>query len=523
MFEYWRNKLAKLIAPSKQPGARSNQYLSRMYSMARPSRLTDGWGTSTTSEDAEVLTSLRAGRNRSRQLIRDAAYAKRAKAIVQNNVIGAGMGMQAKVMTSRNELNQRVNDEIEALWETWMCAEYSHTGGAMHFNDQERMIVGQVFDTGECFVREYNERFGNSPVPLCLEMIEAERVADEFYPGFVPNGHNVRLGVEMDAFYRAQAYYFHTLHPGETRLAPQQLSRVDRVPAELVHHLRVIERWPQTRAMPWIHAAARKLNDMDGLTEAEITAARGAACYMGFIESPDGEDSFGTVQEDGTVQTELEPAMVQKLKAGEKFNFAAPNRPNSQLDPFMRMMLREVAAGVGCSYESLSRDYERSNYSSSRLALLDDRDLWRMLQSWYMRSYRLPLHKSWLRQAMLARQITSIPLESYLANPAKFEAVCFKPRGWSWIDPTKEVEAYKEAVKSGFTTVTAVISQTGNGTDLEDVLNERRQELDAMAAKNLEFITDPTKELPPKTVTAPPATGKDKDDDPEAIERAWRL
>ena len=44
-----------------------------------------------------------------------------------------------------------------------------------------------------------------------------------------------------------------------------------------------------------------------------------------------------------------------------------------------------LAAGCGPSYESLSRDYSQSNYSSSRLSLLDDRDLWRVLQQWWLR------------------------------------------------------------------------------------------------------------------------------------------
>lgn len=514
MFDRLRATLARLIAPPRRQA-------SRAYSLGKPSRLTDGWGTSVSSEDAELLTSLRVARSRSRQLIRDAAYAKRAKAIIQNNVIGAGMGMQAKVKTSRDQLNTRINDDIELAWETWMCAESSHTGGVLHFHDMERMLVGQVFEAGEIFVRSYDERFGDSKVPFALDVIEPERVADDFFPGFVPDGARVRLGVEVDRFHRPQAYYFLTLHPGEIRLTAQETSKMERVPAASIKHLRLVERWPQTRAIPWMHAAARKLNDMDGLTEAEITAARGAACYMGFIESPDGETSFGEPQTDGSVQEEIEPAMVKKLKAGEKFNFAAPNRPNSQLDPFMRMMLREVAAGTGCSYESLSRDYSQSNYSSSRLALLDDRDLWRMLQSWYMRSYRVPIHKAWLRQAVLSRAIPSISIEAYAADPAKFEAVCFKPRGWNWIDPTKEVEAYKEAVRCGFTTVTSVIAQTGNGTDLEDVLTERRQELDAMAEKQLEFETDPTKELPPKA--EPPAQEPAPEPDEDAAAMAEKM
>ncbi|MGA0920517.1 MAG: phage portal protein, partial [Gemmatimonadaceae bacterium] len=36
-----------------------------------------------------------------------------------------------------------------------------------------------------------------------------------------------------------------------------------------------------------------------------------------------------------------------------------------------------MASGIGVSYESISRDYSQSNYSSSRLALLEDHDLYK--------------------------------------------------------------------------------------------------------------------------------------------------
>jgi lambda family phage portal protein len=329
-------------------------------------------------------------------------------------------------------------------------------------------------------------------------MIEAERIADDLQPGTTDTSHGVRLGVEVDTFGAPRAYFIRTLHPGDLRATPEQTVKVERVPAELILHTRVIDRWPQTRGMPWMHAAARKLNDMDGLTEAEITAARAAACYMGFIESPAGDDQgFGTPQEDGSQQLELEPAVVERLAAGEKFTYAAPNRPNTQLDPFMRMMLREVAAGTGSSYESLSRDYSQSNYSSSRLALIDDRDLWRTLQQWFIREVRKPIHRAWLQAAVLSGQIPSINVQEYAAHPEKFEAVRFKPRGWSWIDPTKEVEAYKEAIAAGFTTVGRVIDLTGDGSDLDDILQERKRELELMKEAGLLFSTDPsTVEIP---------------------------
>jgi lambda family phage portal protein len=282
------------------------------------------------------------------------------------------------------------------------------------------------------------------------------------------------------------------LHPGDPRVQGTATDRVERVAASDIIHLRMIDRWPQTRAMPWMHASGRKFQDMDGLTEAEITAARGAACYMGFIESQNGDDNIGEKQPDGSLTTEIEPAMLARLRNGEKFNFAAPNRPNQHLDPFMRMMLREVAAGSGVSYESLSRDYSQSNYSSSRLALLDDRDLWRMLQMWFIRSFRQRVHNFWLQQAVLARAITSIPVEAYALNREKYQAVRFKPRGWSWIDPTKEVEAAERSIRNGFTTVSAVIASVGDGRDLEDVMKERQDELAYMKTQGLLFDNDPS-------------------------------
>lgn len=521
------NHIIKRIASIFSAAPKAPVRQQRMYAMARASRLTSGWGTQTSSEDSELSSSLRIAVNRSRGLVRDAPYAKRAKVIVQNNVIGTGIGMQAKVETSRGDLNDRINDDIESKHEEWCQADHCHTGQSLHFNALERQLVGQVFEAGEIFVRIHRTRFGNSRIPLALEIVESERIADQFQPTPVAVNAIVKMGIEVNAFGAPLAYWIRHLHPGDLRGTADQTDRIERVPAADIIHLRLIDRWPQTRAMPWMHATARKFNDMDGLTEAEITAARASACYMGFIESPDGESSFGDDQPDGSKEVELSPAMIEHLAPGEKFNYAAPNRPNAQLDPFMRMMLREVAAGTGPSYESLSRDYSQSNYSSSRLALLDDRDLWRVLQMWFIRDFRVRLHAIWLHQAVLSGAVASVPLESYALTPSKYEAVRFKPRGWSWIDPTKEVEAYEKAIRNGFTTVGRVIAQTADGSDLEDILKERKQELDMMQAMGLKFDTDPStiedpNATPPATPQATRADDADESDD-QTIKNAEKM
>jgi len=486
VLEQFRRKLAQLIAPRGKNQA-------RMYSAARGSRLTADWNPSNTSADSELVSSLTQLRSRSRALVRDASYAKRARVVVVNNVIGTGIGMQAQVKTVRGTLADRTNSAIEDAWTEWCEAANCHTGGRLAFKHLERALMGQVFEAGEVFVRKHYRPFGPAGVPFALELIEAERIADELTSPFLAaqNGNEIRMGVEVDQFHRPVAYYIRRRHPGEHRFSYGAPDQVERVPAEQIIHLAVVDRWPQTRGEPWMHTALRTFNDMSGYTEAEITRARVQACTPGAIETPEAADSFGEPQEDGSVEMELSPGVIQRLNPGEKFVAGSVTSPNPALDPFMRYMLREVAAGTGVSYESISRDYSQSNYSSSRLALLDDRDLWRFYQSWFICEFRIHVHREWLQQAVLARKVEGLPADQYALDRKKFEAVLFKPRGWTWIDPPKEVAAFKEAVKQGFTTVTDVVASTAGGQDIEDVLTTRERELQMMKEKGLVFETSP--------------------------------
>lgn len=491
----------------------------RMYSSARPSRFL-GSPATTSSADAELYSSLIATRNRSRMLVRDASYAKRARTVVVNNVIGSGIGMQGQIRTTRGDLNKAVNAALEEAWERWCEAPNCHTGGRLHFADMERMLLGQTFEAGDVFVRMHPTKFGDSAVPLALEVIESERVVDDSYAPYlkVSPGNEMRMGVELDQFGRPQYYWFRRRHPSELRFSDFTPETVERVPAEFVIHLAIIDRWPQTRGEPWMHTAIRRLNDMDGYSEAEIVRARAQAVRMGFIESGEDSEAFAEETANGDFELEMEPGLITRLNPGEKWQESAVTAPNPQLDPFMRYMLREMAAGVGVSYESLSRDYSQSNYSSSRLALLDDRDLWKTLQLWFIRNLRTRVHRAFVRQAVFANAIPGVTVEQYALDSKKFEAVRFKPRGWTWIDPTKEVDAATQSVKSGFTTVSEVIAQNGNGRDIEDVIEEREQELEMMKEAGLVFETSPDfydKDEPATPVAPPPKEDGTTEDDSE--------
>jgi lambda family phage portal protein len=337
-----------------------------------------------------------------------------------NNVIGTGVRLQSLVSNTRGGLNQRVNDSLEEAFTDWCDAESCHTGGTLHFNDMERMLLGQTFEAGEIFVRMHRRAFGNSLIPLSLEVIEPERIVDGYaVPSEISQSGSVRMGIEVDKFRRPIAYWVRDLHPGDIRLGGDPSDHAERVPASDMFHLKVTDRWPQTRGEPWMHAVLGKLMDMNGYSEAEIIAARGAAHYIATFESPEDSSSMAERQPDGSFQQALEPGSSMRLQPGEKLNFISPNRPNSALDPFMRFMLREVASGIGTSYESLSGDYGQGNYSSMRVSLLNDRDVYRALQQWYVRSFRKRLHREWMTAAMLAGAIDTLDAKTYFVDPKR--------------------------------------------------------------------------------------------------------
>jgi len=486
----------------------------RMYAAAKTNRLTSDWRGDDSSADAELVSSLRQLRGRSRQLCRDFSYAKRAKRLIVNNVIGPnGIGMQAQVKTNGGDLITRINDDIEDAWDEWCAADSCHIGGRLHFTAFERQLMAQIFEAGEVFVRLHYRAAGRSKIPLTLELIESERLADDYFSPVTAlgAGNHIRMGVEMDRYYRPQAYWFRSRHPGDVRWPNQGRDEYERVPAAEVIHLALVERWPQTRGEPWMHAAARRLNDMDGYSEAEIVKARAQANVGGFIETPEDVESFGELMDDGSAEMETEAGVFKRLNPGEEAKMPPATAPNSAFAEFMRAMLREVSAGAGPSYEAISRDYSQSNYSSSRMGILDDRDEYRFIQWFMIRDFRQRLHPVWLQQAMFAQRITTITLEAYALNPRKFEAVKYKPRGWTWIDPTTEVDAYLKAIEGGLTTLTDVIAATADGRDLEEILTTRAYELEQMKAKKLVFTTSPevyAKEDKPASEPTPPTGGE---------------
>ncbi|MBK7082283.1 MAG: hypothetical protein IPH55_16685 [Betaproteobacteria bacterium] len=81
------------------------------------------------------------------------------------------------------------------------------------------------------------------------------------------------------------------------------------------------------------------------------------------------------------------------------------------------------------------------------------------------------------------------------------------------------MNAYKEAVKAGFMTVSKVIALTGGGDDIEDVIAERKRELAMFEEADIDVDTtvqEPAEPVEPAAPAPAAAEPADEEDDADA-------
>jgi len=454
------------------------------------SRLTNDWLSSQASADAEIRTSLRKLRDRSREMVRNNPYAKQAKRTTQINVVGSGITLQSQVQQVRTRKpNEQANRLVEEKWSAWCRAKHCDVAGRHSFHMMEWLAVGALPESGEALFRIIRRPFGGSRVPLALEMLEADVLDEEYQGPTLAAGNEWRMGVEVDRWGRPVRYAFLTRHPGDYwfQAAPEREGKHVFLPADDVIHLFLPERPQQHRGVPWFHPVMADAHQLQGYEEAAVIRARAAASIMGFVTSPEGELDGDAVDADRRI-SEFEPGMFRYLGPGEGVTVPDIGSPDQQFEMFVRNKVRRFASGFGCSYETLSRDFSDTNYSSSRLSLLEDREHWKVIQTYMIEHFHMRVFREWLDLAVLSGEL---PFEDYYLRPERYDTPRWMARAWDWVDPLKEAKAYREMEQAGYMTKSQIVAKLGG--DFNDNLTQIAQEQKTAASLNVELDRDITK------------------------------
>ncbi len=120
----------------------------------------------------------------------------------------------------------------------------------------------------------------------------------------------------------------------------------------------------QVRGVSWFAPILLPAKELDALIDAMLVRAKVAAMHVGVITAPEGSFTYEGEQQNSDLEVSLEPGAMPVLPPGRNVEFMdMPDQGGATA--LLTEGLRSLAVGIGVTYEQLSGDYSKVNYSSS--------------------------------------------------------------------------------------------------------------------------------------------------------------
>jgi lambda family phage portal protein len=450
----------QILKPLMQWTAR--RYMGAFYEAASTtlSRIA-GFRPSNTEVNQTIIADGDLMRARSRKMERENPYVSGALDTFTANAVGSGI-------TPRSlHPDPKVRQLIRETFEKW--TKQADANGTLDFYGLETLACRTIQRDGEVLIRKRFRRLEDGlTVPFQLQLIEADHLP-YWKSESTPTGYT-RAGIEFDLIGRRQAYHLYRDHPGGN--FPSTDANLYRVPADQILHCYQVKRPGQIRGVPWITPTLVKLYDLNQLMDAALVRTKVSMLLSVWIKSTGG-GGFAmpgeTSRGNGTVDAQLEPGAVLHLKPGEDPEFLTPPEPGIGFEAFVNQTLRAVAKGLGLTYEQLTGDLSNVNYSSIRAGILEFRR-WCEAYQYQVLVFQFceQIWPDFMQAAMLAGAFPAELVNQYAKDPAPFLAHEWDTPGWPWVDPAKEVQAAKDAIRSGLSSRVREVGARGVSSEQID-------------------------------------------------------
>lgn len=486
-----RSELRMTLAGPSVPVAGPPRRARNSYEAGQHVRRTLNWNAPTTFPN-DVLYNLTTLRDRSRAAARNDGYGKGIIDKLVANIIGTGIKPLSKAR------DKAFRTQVQERWLRW--TDESDADGLLDWYGQQGQAVRGWLEGGEIFVR-LRPRLPEDglTVPLQVQVIEPE-LCPHTYNQFAANGNRIRAGIEFNPIGKRVAYYFYQSRPGDVR--DIDYSQLRRVPAEFVIHLYDPLRAGQLRGIPHLTQALVRLHEFKKFDDATLLKQQIQNLFVGFVTRAPGNPNEAihplTGEAPDTSQgpkplVAMEPATFQELEDGEKVEFSEPPNAGATYKDFMRQQLMGACASAGVPYELVTGDMSGLNDRVVRVIL---NEFAGRIEAWQHAVVAFQLCRSvwhaWLYRAYLTGALP-IP-DEFLDDRTPWAAVKFTPPRRRYIHPVQDVEAQERAIRDGFTSRSAVVSEWGEDAEAIDQEqaddNARADELelrydsDARNAKN---------------------------------------
>lgn len=437
---------------------------------------------------ADNMTGLSKLRGFSRDLVRNNPYAQRAVNIIAKNTVGTGIVPIFKGSKDK---------AIAKKWQAWAGKKVCDFNDLMSFYGIQEQVMRAVAESGDALLlRRWDP---DNPMGFEIQVLESDYL-DETVTRAEQNGGFVLQGVAFNARGKRIGYYLHEQHPGEVRYnySAKTGTQSRFIPVSEVIHVFEVLRPGQVRGIPMGVSAFIKLKDFDEFQDAQLYKQKVAACFVMVVT--DSGPMFNGKKVNPTDYDPVErltPGMVEYLPTGKDVKFSQP--PTTEgTGEFATNVLRSIAVGYNVTYEALTNDYSKVNFSSGRMGWLE---FARNVQSWQdniMITMLCDGVYDWFRDGLRIMGGYSENLNVTWTTPRR-----------EMIDPKKEGDALEALVKAGFMSHQERIRL--QGYDPDDVYAEIAQDMAKAKELNAMFSVDVRKpEIAPAPGTKALAAPKPK-------------
>lgn len=467
----WLDRAVGVVAPRWQlqrTRARiANALVLRSYEAASTGRRTAGWKRSSGDANATAGPSLQKLRDSARDLVRNNPYAESALNTIADDTVG--WGIVAKPLTP--------NDRAMKMWKAWAESTACDADGQHDFAGLQKLIVRSVAESGEVLVRRrWRLPEDNLPIPMQLQVLEADYLDTSKHNITLPNGGRIVYGIELDPIGKQVAYWLFPDHPGNSFSLMQSSNRV---PADSVIHIYEAKRPGQARGVTWFANTLLRFKDFDEYEDATLMKQKIAACLAVISTDPEGAGSpvGGQADDSGDPGIDmLSPGAIISGQPGRTIEVVQPPSVRDYAD-YCNVNLKAIATGLGIPYEALTGDYADVNFSAGRLSRLR---FYNRVYDWRWRlivpQFCVPAWE-WAMQAAAIMGAGAVSEARWTAPPL------------AMIEPDKEGLAIQRNIRTGIMTLSEAIRE--RGYDPEEFFAEMADDNDRLDELGIILDSDP--------------------------------
>ncbi len=440
------------------------QYRAAAITGLRPDWVTFGANSGATAPSYERSTLVA----RARDANRNDPIASGATDTLKTNIVGSGLRPQSRIRAARLGVSEERADLLRRQAEAAFArfSPLASSDNRLSFDELQFLALGKIIEDGETLAIPTWANEAWRPYGRCVELIECDRLGSAAqYP------HGIVCGARGEP----KVYYIHKATPNAARAVEPAATPVEAFDSKgrpKVLHIFPTKRPGQLRGVPLFAPVLSYFKDMADYLEAEVVAARVAACLAVFITRNEQYGILGPGETSADTVTELSPGLIARMNVGESINVVDPKRPGDAFAPFIETVMRIIGVSIGLPYELLIKDFSKTNYSSARASLLEGRRMFSTWRHWFAGKFCQPIWELVLEEAYLRGDFDA---PGFYENKIEYCRAMWIGGGWGWVDPVKEVEASRKAIDYGLSTLAE--EAAAQGRDWEEVLDQRRREM----------------------------------------------